>query len=64
MLAHSKKGLPSPFSLARNRNTPGTHLKEELIDLFWKLPGYVFTYSPTQAESTENGEHFANICKR
>ena len=35
-----QKGLPSPFSLAGNTIYLGTHLKEELIDLFWKLPGY------------------------
>ena len=34
MLVHSKKGLPFPFSLARNRIYLGTHLKEELAGLF------------------------------
>ena len=44
-----QKGLPSPFSLARNRIYFGTHLKEELINLFWKLPMYSLLI-PIQAE--------------
>ena len=32
--------FPSSFSLARNRIYLDTQLKEELIDLFWKLAGY------------------------
>ena len=40
MLVHSKKVLPSLFSLVRNRIYSGTHLKEELTDLFWKPTGY------------------------
>ena len=52
-----KKGLPSPFSSFRKIITMGTHLKEELTDLFWKLPGY---YIFPQKEQEENGEHFVN----
>ena len=35
----------------------GTHLKEELTGLFWKLPGYSMF---PQEEQEENGEHFVN----
>ena len=38
-LALSKNPLPFPFSLAKKRIYLDTHLKEELTDLFWKLPG-------------------------
>ena len=56
-LAPSKKGLPSPFSLTRRSIYQGTHLKEEITDLFWKLPGYsIFP----EAEQKEEGQHFAN----
>ena len=34
-----KKGLPLPFTLAKKRTYPDTHLKGELTDLFQKLPG-------------------------
>ena len=34
-----------------------THLKEELTDLFWELPGYSLF---PQAEQKEHSEHFAN----
>ena len=34
-----QKGLLSTFSLSRNRIYLDTHLKEELTDLIWKLPG-------------------------
>ena len=57
MLVPSKKELPSPFSLIRKRIYLGTHLKEELTDFFWKLPGYSLF---GQAEKNEDGEHFAN----
>ena len=40
VFVHSKKSLPSPFSLARCRIYLGTHLREELTDLFLKLPGH------------------------
>ena len=40
-----QKVIPSPSRLARNRIQLGTRLKEELTDLFWKLPGYsLFTH--------------------
>ena len=39
-----QKSLPSPFSLTRNRVYLGTHLKEELTDLFRKLPVNVFPH--------------------
>ena len=39
LLAPSKKGLPLPFSLAKNRKYLDVQLKGELTDLFWKLPG-------------------------
>ena len=39
MIVYSKKTF-SPFSLSRNRIYLGTHLKDELTDLFWKLPRY------------------------
>ena len=45
------------FSLAKERIYLGTHLKEELTDLFWKLPGYSLL---PQAEYKEDGKHFAN----
>ena len=34
MLVPSKKGLPSPLSLAKKRICLRTHLKEKLNDLF------------------------------
>ena len=34
-----QKGLPLPFTLAKKRTYLDTELKEELTDLFWKLPG-------------------------
>ena len=40
MLFCSIKNPSSPFNLARNRIYAGTHLKEELTNLFWKLPAY------------------------
>ena len=44
-----KKGLPSPFSLAKNIIYSGTHLKEKLIDLFWKPLGYLlFPYKQSR----------------
>ena len=43
-----KEGLPSPFSLARNRLYAGTHLKEELNDVLKATSG--IPYSPTQSE--------------
>ena len=51
MLAPFKKGLPSPFSLVKKRRYLGTHLKEELINLFQKLPGYSLLL---QAEEKED----------
>ena len=39
MLALSEKHLPSPFILATKRIYLRNHLKEELTDLFCKLPG-------------------------
>ena len=48
LLALSKKGLPFPSNLTRNEIYLGTHLKQELTDLFWKLPR-VFPIS-TQAQ--------------
>ena len=63
-----QKGLPSPFSLARNRIYLGTHLKEELTNLFWKLTGY--SLFPHRQSSRQECEHFANmvniitLCKR
>ena len=35
-----QRRLLSSFSLARNKICLGTHLKEELTNLFWKLTGY------------------------
>ena len=57
MLATSRKGLLFPFSLARKRIYLGTHLKEELTDLFRKLPAYSLFL---QAEWKEYGERFAD----
>ena len=54
MLVHCKKTFPSPFSLARNTIYLGTQLEEELIDLFWKLPGYGILYWAI-AEKTNRG---------
>ena len=54
---HPKKVLLLSFSLAKKRIYVGTHLKEELTDLFWKLPVYSLL---TQAEYKEDGKHFAN----
>ena len=52
-----QKCLPSPFSLARNRIYLRTHLKEELTNLFWKLPLYsLFPHRQRRKEC----EHFAN----
>ena len=39
MIVHSKKALPLP-SVYPGKDYTGTHLKEELCDLSWKLPGY------------------------
>ena len=44
-----KLGLTSPFSLERNRIYLGSHLKEELTNLFWKLRRYSL-FIPIQAE--------------
>ena len=52
-----QKGLPFPFSLVRNRIYLGTHLKQVLINLLWKLPGYTpFPYRQSRQEC----EHLAN----
>ena len=52
-----QKGLPFPFSFARNRIYLGTHLKEELTNLFGKLPRYpLFPHR----QSRQACEHFAN----
>ena len=52
-----QKGLPTPFSLAWNRIHMGPHLKEELTNLFSKLPGH----SPLPyRQSRQECEHFGN----
>ena len=56
-LVHPKKVLLLSFSLAKKRIYLDTNLKEELTDLFWKLPGYSLL---TQAEYKGDGKHFAN----
>ena len=56
-----QKALPSPFSLARNKIYLGTHLKEELTNLFWKLTGYSL-FSHRQS-TWQEFEHFANMVK-
>ena len=38
LLEPSKKGLPLPFTLAKKRTYLDTQLKEEITDLFSKLP--------------------------
>ena len=43
MLIHCQKGLLSPFSLSKNRTYSGTPLKQELTDLFWKLPRILYS---------------------
>ena len=48
-----QKDLPSPLSLARNSIYLGTHLTEELNDLFWKLPGYSL-FPSGRVDSNEN----------
>ena len=61
-----KKGLPRLFSLAKKKIYLGAHLKEELTDLFWTVPGY--SYSHKQRRKTmENTLLMVNIipiCKR
>ena len=53
-----QKGLPSPFSLARNKIYLGTHLKEELTNLFWRLTGSsLFPHK----QNSQECEHFANM---
>ena len=42
ILITPKKGLPRPWSLAKEKRYFGAHLKEELIDLFWALQGYSY----------------------
>ena len=56
-LVHPKKVLLLSLSLAKKRIYLDTNLKEELTDLFWKLPGYSLL---TQAEYKGDGKHFAN----
>ena len=56
MLTPSKKGLLSPFSWARKGIYLGTHLKEELADLFLKVPGVFLILT----ESKEDDEQFAD----
>ena len=57
LLAPSKKGLHLPISLAKKTVYLSTHLKEELIDLFWKLSGCSLF---SQAAQKEYSEHFYN----
>ena len=52
-----QKDLLSSFNLAKIRIYLGIHLKEELTNLFWKLPGYSLL---TNRQSRQECEHFAN----
>ena len=52
-----QKDLPSSFNLAKIRIYLGIHLKEELTNLFWKLPWYSLL---TNRQSRQECEHFAN----
>ena len=40
-----QKGVPSLFSLAWNRVNLDNPLKEELTDLFWKLPDISYSHT-------------------
>ena len=66
VLFFSKKGSPRLFILAKKKIYLGAHLKEELTDLFWTVPGY--SYSHKQRRKTmENTLLMVNIipiCKR
>ena len=55
ILAPSKNFLFS-LQFGQEENILVTYLKEELTDLFWKLPGYSLF---PQAEQKEYGEHVA-----
>ena len=57
MFAPSRKEILFRFSLGKKRIYLDNHLKEELTDLFWKLPGYSLFL---QAEQKKDGENFAN----
>ena len=50
MLAHSKKDLVSPCSFVRKRIYLGTHLKKDPSDLFWKLPGTLFSHAEQKSD--------------
>ena len=44
LLAPSRKGLPLPFTLDKKETYLDTPLKEEVTNLFGKLPGYGISY--------------------
>ena len=62
ILVHFKKAFLVP-SARPGTDYSDTHLKEELADLFWKQQGMVFPIPPHR-QSRQDGEHFANVCKR
>ena len=50
---------PLPLSLTRSRICSGTHFKEELINLYWKLSEYSL-FPHWQSRHEEECEHLAN----